>query len=107
MADCGKRDLMIIDCQTQKDMKRLAGARSVCLDAYGTDSAGKKYDPKQGWELVNRFPAFAVSFFEHSVKSMKKSLITSNRQSGEVDTDFLRRAAGSIRYCRAAGGHSL
>lgn len=25
-------------------MKRLAGARSICLDAYGTDSAGKKFD---------------------------------------------------------------
>ncbi|MDE7477767.1 MAG: Rpn family recombination-promoting nuclease/putative transposase [Lachnospiraceae bacterium] len=25
-------------------MKRLAGARSICLDAYGTDSDGKKYD---------------------------------------------------------------
>ncbi len=25
-------------------MKRLAGARSICLDAYGTDSQGKKYD---------------------------------------------------------------
>ena len=40
----GKPDLVITDCQTQKDMKRLAGARSICLDAYGTDSAGKKYD---------------------------------------------------------------
>ena len=40
----GKQDLSITDCQTQKDMKRLAGARSICLDAYGTDSAGKKYD---------------------------------------------------------------
>ena len=40
----GKPDLIITDCQTQKDMKRLGGARSVCLDAYGTDSAGKKYD---------------------------------------------------------------
>ncbi len=40
----GKPDLVITDCQTQKDMKRLAGARSVCLDAYGTDSLGKKYD---------------------------------------------------------------
>mgnify|MGYP002507983633 CR=1 FL=1 len=40
----GKQDLIIIDCQTQKDMKRLAGARSICLDAYGTDTAGKKYD---------------------------------------------------------------
>ena len=34
----------ITDCETQKDMKRLAGARSICLDAYGTDSVGKKYD---------------------------------------------------------------
>ena len=25
-------------------MKRLAGARSICLDAYGTDSNDKKYD---------------------------------------------------------------
>ncbi len=40
----GKPDLMITDCETQKDMKRLAGARSVCLDAYGTDSDSKKYD---------------------------------------------------------------
>jgi hypothetical protein len=39
-----KSDLVITDCQTQKDMKRLAGARSICLDAYGTDSIGKKYD---------------------------------------------------------------
>ena len=39
-----KPDLIITDCETQKDMKRLAGARSICLDAYGMDSAGKKYD---------------------------------------------------------------
>ncbi len=39
-----KPDLIITDCETQKDMKRLAGARSICLDAYGTDSDGKKYD---------------------------------------------------------------
>lgn len=36
-----KPDLVITGCETQKDMKRLAGARSICLDAYGTDSAGK------------------------------------------------------------------
>ncbi len=40
----GKLDLIITDCQTQKDMKRLAGARSICLDAYGTDTTGKRYD---------------------------------------------------------------
>lgn len=40
----GKKDLVITDCQTQKDMKRLAGARSICLDAYGVDSENKKYD---------------------------------------------------------------
>lgn len=39
-----KQDLVIMDCQTQKDMKRLAGARSICLDAYGTDASGKRYD---------------------------------------------------------------
>ena len=39
-----KQDLIITDCETQKDMKRLAGARSICLDAYKTDSAGKRYD---------------------------------------------------------------
>lgn len=40
----GKKDLVITECQTQKDMKRLVGARSICLDAYGTDSENKKYD---------------------------------------------------------------
>ena len=40
----GKKDLVITDCQTQKDMKRLGGARSICLDAYGRDSENKKYD---------------------------------------------------------------
>ena len=40
----GKSDLIIISVDTQADMKRLVGARSVCLDAYGTDSTGKKYD---------------------------------------------------------------
>ena len=40
----GKSDLVITECQTQKDMKRLAGARSICLDAYGADTTGKKYD---------------------------------------------------------------
>ena len=29
----GKPDLVITDCQTQKDMKSLAGARSICPDA--------------------------------------------------------------------------
>ena len=40
----GKEDLVILSCITQKDMKRLAGARSICLDAYGIDSNDKKYD---------------------------------------------------------------
>lgn len=40
----GKQDLVITDCQTQKDMKRLAGARSICLDAYGTDSDDMNYE---------------------------------------------------------------
>ena len=40
----GKPDLIITDCQIQKDMKRLVGARSICLDAYGSDTSGKKYD---------------------------------------------------------------
>lgn len=39
-----KSDLIIISVDTQADMKRLVGARSICLDAYGTDSTGKKYD---------------------------------------------------------------
>ena len=40
----GISDLEIIRIETQKDMKRLVGARSICLDAYGCDSAGRKYD---------------------------------------------------------------
>ncbi len=39
-----KPDLVITECRIQKDMKRLAGARSICLDAYGSDPFGRKYD---------------------------------------------------------------
>ena len=40
----GKTDLVLLTCETQADMKRVTGARSICLDAYATDSMGKKYD---------------------------------------------------------------
>lgn len=40
----GKPDLILTSCETQADMKRVTGARSICLDAYGTDASGKKYD---------------------------------------------------------------
>jgi predicted transposase/invertase (TIGR01784 family) len=39
-----KPDLVLTDYETQADMKRVTGARSVCLDVYATDGAGKKYD---------------------------------------------------------------
>lgn len=40
----GKNDLVVLELETQKDMKRLVGARSLCLDCYASDSTGKKYD---------------------------------------------------------------
>ena len=40
----GKPDLILLKCETQADMKRVTGARSICLDAYATDATGKKYD---------------------------------------------------------------
>lgn len=40
----GKPDLKVESFETQADMKRVTGARTVCLDAYATDTAGKKYD---------------------------------------------------------------
>ena len=39
-----KPDLTVIECHTQADMHRLAGARSVCFDVYCTDTSGCKYD---------------------------------------------------------------
>ena len=42
----GKPDLILTKCETQADLKRVTGARSICLDAYATDSTGKKYDIK-------------------------------------------------------------
>lgn len=40
----GKPDLQVVSFETQADMKRVTGARTICLDAYATDTAGKKYD---------------------------------------------------------------
>lgn len=40
----GKPDLRVESFETQADLKRVTGARTICLDAYATDNAGKKYD---------------------------------------------------------------
>ena len=40
----GKSDLVVEKVETQRDAKRLAGARSVSFDIYATDSENKKYD---------------------------------------------------------------
>jgi len=39
-----KPDLKLVKLETQADMKRLLGARSICLDALGEDDNGKMYD---------------------------------------------------------------
>ena len=39
-----KPDLNIIKVETQVDMKRLLGSRSICLDVLGEDEDGKVYD---------------------------------------------------------------
>jgi hypothetical protein len=38
------KGLNVLSVETQADMKRLAGARSICLDVLGVDDTGKKYD---------------------------------------------------------------
>jgi predicted transposase/invertase (TIGR01784 family) len=40
----GIEDLELISQETQYDMKRLLGSRSICLDVFGTDSKGRKFD---------------------------------------------------------------
>ncbi|MCI5752521.1 MAG: PD-(D/E)XK nuclease family transposase [Oscillospiraceae bacterium] len=40
----GIEDLQLISQTTQYDMKRLLGSRSICLDVFGTDSKGRKFD---------------------------------------------------------------
>lgn len=40
----GIADLVVTHTETQRDIKRLAGARSVCLDVWAKDSAGREYD---------------------------------------------------------------
>ena len=40
----GKHDLVLTHEETQKDLKRLLGARSLCLDVHGVDSENRQYD---------------------------------------------------------------
>lgn len=40
----GVDDLVLVREEVQRDVKRLAGARSVVLDVYGEDSQGRLYD---------------------------------------------------------------
>ncbi len=39
-----KSDLSVTKVETQADLKRVTGARSICLDAAATDAEGVKYD---------------------------------------------------------------
>lgn len=39
-----KNDLTLTEIETQRDLNKLAGGRSICLDAYATDSENRKYD---------------------------------------------------------------
>ena len=39
-----KPDLVLTRIETQKDLKRLLGARSLCLDVHGVDSENREYD---------------------------------------------------------------
>lgn len=40
----GISDLVLTREETQADMKRLVGGRSICLDVFGEDSKGRKFD---------------------------------------------------------------
>ena len=40
----GKKDLHLISEETQRDLKRLVGARGICLDVYGVDDENEEYD---------------------------------------------------------------
>jgi len=40
----GIKDLTLAKGETQKDFKRLLGARSICLDYHGVDTKGTQYD---------------------------------------------------------------
>ena len=40
----GIKDLSLSKGETQKDFKRLLGARSICLDYHGVDTEGNQYD---------------------------------------------------------------
>lgn len=40
----GIEDLELTSQETQYDLKRLLGSRSICLDVFGTDSKGRKFD---------------------------------------------------------------
>ncbi|MDO4798858.1 MAG: hypothetical protein Q4A01_12670, partial [Coriobacteriales bacterium] len=40
----GADDLVLAESETQRDLKRVAGSKSVVLDVWGTDLAGVQYD---------------------------------------------------------------
>ena len=40
----GKQDLVVTSQETQYDLNQIAGARSLCLDVFATDSKNQKYN---------------------------------------------------------------
>ena len=64
----GKQDLVLTREETQKDLKRLLGARSLCLDVHGVDSEDREYDLE-----VNEIPLNATLIGSKSIFTAQKS----------------------------------
>ena len=59
-------------------------------------------------EIWQQIPSLVfMSKYKQFVNMIKKSLTTSNWQNGEVDTRELRRTAGGVWHCGAAGRDRL
>lgn len=48
----GKPDLTLTKCETQADLKRVTGARSICLDAYAPTARARN--------MISRFSALTM-----------------------------------------------
>lgn len=81
----GINDLVLTEEITQYDIKRITGARSVCLDVYGGDSEGRKYN----LELERSDEGAAPERAEYHITAMNTEHLSKNEDFTELPETYV------------------
>ena len=99
-----KPDLKLVSAETQKDLMRLVGARSICLDVHGVDSANRKY-VKENVEGVSEMCRIMEELRTESIEFGREEGMEKGRREGQRE-GRLSTLLQSIRHLKDKLGYT-